>query len=146
MYKFYNEKIIETEQVVNLNNKIHNLEETVDNLSNSTNLTTSNNMVNSVEDQKINTEMSIELAYGILNKYKAEKLSDANWYIKNVKLIAHGDDNTYWVAYEYYNLDDGHTDSAGAIIEYKNGEWTTSLPGFSGIDEEYIKEKNFINY
>ena len=90
-------------------------------------------------------EMTLELAYGILNKYKAEKLPDANWYISKVTLVAHGDNNTYWVAYEDYNLD-GYEEKAGAIIEYKNGKWVTDLPGFSGTDEEMIKKYNFVNY
>ena len=90
-------------------------------------------------------EMTLELAYGILNKYKVEHLPDAKWYIGKVTLVAHGDNNTYLVAYEEHNLD-GYESKVGAIIEYKNGKWVTDLPGFSGTDEEMMRQYNFVNY
>ena len=114
--------------------------------NNITNSSTSNDVVsNNKNSETSRNEMSIELAYGILNKYKNENLPDVNWYIGKVELIAHGDNNTYWVSYEEKNLD-GYTETVGAIIEYKNGKWTTNLPGFSGISDEETSKYNFVNY
>ena len=96
--------------------------------------------------ENFDNSMSIELAYGILNKYKAENLPDANWYITNVKLIAHGDNNTYLVSYEDINLDGNYPESASTIIEFKNGKWVTDLPGSTGFDDKYLSKYNFINY
>ena len=96
-----------------------------------------------VEDKVIKNHYAAEYVY---NKYKNENLPDANWFIKKVELIAHGDNNTYLVSYEDYNLDGNYTESAGTIIEYKDGNWTTDLPGFSGISDEIINKYNFVNY
>ena len=90
-------------------------------------------------------EMTEELAYGVLNKYKNENLKDANWYIGKVELVAHGDNNIYWVTYESVSLD-GYTTEVGAFIEYKNNEWVTELPGFSGYEAGDFDKYNFINY
>ena len=106
---------------------------------------TNNTSKKTTDEEKEVDEMTVELAYGILNKYKNEKLPDARWYIGKVKLVAHGDNNSYWVSYEEENLD-GYTTTVGAIIQYKNGEWITELPGFSGISQELINKHNFVNY
>ena len=89
-------------------------------------------------------EMNIELAYGILNKYKTEKLPNADWYIGKVQLIAHGDNDTYWVTYEEINGDT--TTSLATIIKKENGKWTSDLPGSSGFTEEDIVNYNFVKY
>ena len=74
--------------------------------NNITNSSTSNDVIsNNKNSEASSNDMSIELAYGILNKYKNENLPDANWYITDVKLIAHGDNNTYLVSYDEKNLD-----------------------------------------
>ena len=97
-------------------------------------------ITNSVEKyNNINTERND-------SKYKAENLPDANWYITNVKLVAHGDNNTYLVSYEDINLDGNYPESASTIIEFKNGKWVTDLPGSSGFDDEYLSKYNFIYY
>ena len=133
-------------KIKNLEANIVNMQNTINELQIKTN--TSSNTSATVENQT-NSEslnnMSTELAYGILNKYKNENLSDTNWYIGKTKLIAHGDNNTYWVSYEECNLD-GYTETVGAIIEYKDGKWTTHLPGFSGISDETMSKYNFVNY
>ena len=150
VYKFYTEKTFSNKEIERLNNQLNQLEGQIntikENINTSTNDTDSDNQKDNNNKVGTNDKMTLELAYGILNKYKNEELPDAKWFITNVKLIAHGNNNTYWVSYEDYNLDGNYTESAGTIIEYKNGEWTTELPGFSGISDEKISEYNFVNY
>ena len=155
IYKLNNDKTAEIQKSTELQSQVNSLNGTVSDLQGKINkvsetINSSGNTTNSEKKSSNNTttstnKMSIELAYGILNKYKNEKLSDANWYIGKVKLIAHGDNNTYWVSYEEKNLD-GYTTSVGAIIEYKDGKWTTDLPGFSGTSDEEMSKYNFVNY
>lgn len=153
LYKFNNEKIVTTEenerlshQINQLENEVNTLKETNDNSSYNTksvNLNTSNQK--STNETVSTNKMSIELAYGVLNKYKNENLSDDRWYITDVKLVAHGDNDTYLVSYSDYNLD-GYEEAAETIIEYKNGKWTTDLPGFTGISDEEMSKYNFVHY
>ncbi|MBQ9658209.1 MAG: hypothetical protein IJV31_05525 [Clostridia bacterium] len=155
IYKLNNDKTAEIQKSTELQSQVNSLNGTVSDLQGKINkvsetINSSGNTTNSEKKSSNNTttstnKMSIELAYGILNKYKNEKLSDANWYIGKVKLIAHGDNNTYWVSYEEKNLD-GYTTSVGAIIEYKDGKWTTDLPGLSGTSDEEMSKYNFVNY
>ena len=149
IYKLYTEKITIIDETEKLNDQINKLENQVNTLKENNMSSYNTNIINSNQNntnENISTnKMSIELAYGILNKYKNENLSNANWYIGKVKLIAHGDNNTYRVSYEEKNLD-GYTTLLGAIIEYKNGKWTTNLPGFSGTSEEEMNKYNFVNY
>ena len=155
IFKFYNDKKVADSEVKELEStidtlegKINSLEEAIkdDGNSNSVNSEKLENISNNMNSNNIiKTNMSIELAYGILNKYKNENLSDADWYITDVKLIAHGDNNTYWVNYKDYNLD-GYEESAATIIQYKDGKWITDLPGFTGTSEEEMSKYNFINY
>ena len=134
LYRFYNEKIDATEESEKLSQQINQLEKKVNDLNqDSKNETTPNN------------KMSIELAYGILNKYKTEKLPDAKWYITDVSLVAHGDNNTYLVAYKEENLD-GYDEEVSTIVEYKNNKWTTDLPGSSGFSDEEMDKYNFVYY
>ena len=133
-------------KIKNLETNIVNMQTTINELQNKNN--TSSNTNSTVKNQTYSeplNNMSTELAYGILNKYKNENLPDTNWYIGKTKLIAHGDNNTYWVSYEECNLD-GYTETVGAIIEYKDGKWSTDLPGFSGISDETVNKYNFVNY
>ena len=129
----------------NLQTTIENQQDKVDNSLNTVNSNTSNNIASDNKNSETVNDMSVELAYGILNKYKNENLSDVNWYIGKVKMIAHGDDNTYWVSYDEVNLD-GYIATVGAIIKYKNGKWITDLPGFSGTSDEEMSKYNFVNY
>lgn len=129
----------------NLQTTIENQQDKVNNSLNTVNSNTSNNIVSDNKNSETVNDMSIELAYGILNKYKNENLSDANWYIGKVKLIAYGDDNTYWVSYDEENLD-GYIATVEAIIKYKNGKWITDLPGFTDTSDEEIGKYNFVNY
>ncbi len=133
-------------EIKSLETSIVNMQTTINELQNQNN-SESNSSV-SVSNQSTSESiinMSTELAYGILNKYKSENLPNANWYIGKIKLIAHGDNNTYWVSYEECNLD-GYKETVGAIIEYKDGKWLTNLPGFSGISDETANKYNFVNY
>jgi len=100
------------------------------------------------EEKKENNskeEMTTDLAYNILKKYKEEKLKDAGWKLGKVELVAHGDNDTYLVGYEEIN-DDGYTDYVSTIIEYKNGKWTTDLPGSSGYSDDFFEEYGFVKY
>ena len=138
LYKSHNEKINVKEDNEKLSNQVNNLETELNKLKET---------YESSSDELVSKyEMTEELACGILNKYKKENLPDANWYIEEVELIAHGDNNTYWVVYTDYNLD-GYEESAGTIIEYKDGKWTTTLPGFTGVNaDELDKQYNFVMY
>ena len=143
----YTVKTKSDNEIKSLGTNISDMKSTISELQDQLNSDSTSNVEGT---DKSNSEsqnnMSTELAYGILNKYKNENLPDANWFIKKVELIAHGDNNTYLVSYEDYNLDGNYTESAGTIIEYKDGNWTTDLPGFSGISDEIINKYNFVNY
>ena len=90
-------------------------------------------------------EMSKDLAYSILKKYKDEKLKDANWSLGKVELVAYGDNNTYLVSYEEINNDD-YTEELTTVIQLKDGEWTTELPGSSGYSDDSFAKYNFVYY
>lgn len=145
----YIEKTNANKEIEGLKANTTNLQTTIENLqdkvNNSSNTITSNNVVSDKKNFETVNDMSIELAYGILNKYKVENLPDARWYITDVKLIAHGDNNTYLVSYSDYNLD-GYEEGASTIIQYKDGKWATNLPGFTGTSDEEMSKYNFVNY
>ena len=145
LYKFNNDKNVAIDKANNYSQQIKELEkksavETKD-------VETKATETEKAKDTKTTSveKMTIELAYGILNKYKAEHVSDSSWYIGKVELKAHGDNNTYLVYYDEVNSD-GYTTTLGTIIEYKNGKWTTDLPGFNGMIDDDFTKYNFVDY
>jgi hypothetical protein len=127
VYKFYNEKTIETEKVSDLNNQITSLQSTIDNLQgtidtisntiNSTSVNASNSSVNvsNTSNSSSNGKGYIELNEANFNKYNNEN------YSFDILSISKNNDGTYTISGRVYEEVELPTLSKDEYQQLKNG-------------------------